>query len=212
MNKALALIGGGGHARSVIAALPGKGNLSGYVDIRPRDDMALFQSGLKWLGDDDCFLSKESPDRFEILITLVSGRDCSLDLRRKLIERYAAFSSPVVIAPTSWVGEGTDLGKGTVVLNHAVVNVNSSVGEHSVVNTGAIVEHDCKIGSNVFIGPGVVVCGGVEIGNNVYVGAGAVIRPGLRIADGSLVSLGASVFHNIVKPGTYLGNPARKIK
>lgn len=209
MNNArkIALIGGGGHARSVMAALPSGYDVSGYVDFQASGEMTL-----PWLGDDDTFLKNESPENYDVLFTVISGRECSLKFRRKLIERYSAFNSPVVTAPTAWVADDARLGRGTVVMHAAVVNTNSSIGPHCVVNTGAIVEHDCKIGSNVFIGPGVVICGGVEVGDDVYIGAGAVVRPGIKICSGTLVSLGASVFRRINVPGTYFGNPARKIK
>lgn len=207
MSKRLALIGAGGHARSVMAAMPRGINAAGYVDMSEAEDLHI-----PYLGDDETFICDFSPAEWDIFITVVSGRDCSLGIRRRLIDLYAGYGSPSIIAPTAWVAESAVVGKGTAVMHHAVVNTDSIVGEHSVVNTGAIIEHDCKVGSNVFIGPGAVLCGGVEVGDNVYIGAGAVVRPGVKIVSDSLISLGASVFRNIRVPGTYFGNPAHKIK
>ena len=204
-QKKIALIGGGGHALSVAAAMSQQPD--GYVDMLSNDAMPF-----PWLGDDSHFIDSCSPEHWQILITVVSGRDCSLGLRRRLIQLYQNYDSPAVKAPTAWIAPSASIEKGVAVLHHAVVNVNSRVGAHSVINTGAIVEHDCRIGSNVFIGPGAVICGGVNIGDDVYIGAGAVIRPGISICDGALISLRASVFRNITTPGTYFGTPAKRIK
>lgn len=202
----LVLIGGGGHANSVINALPAGLEAEGYVDIAPSAAMDL-----PWLGDDDTFLASDEAARSQVLITMVSGRSCSLEPRRRLIEKYSDLQSPVVVASTAWVSPAATLGKGTVAMHHSLVNCNTRLGEHCVVNSGAIVEHDCIIGSNVFIGPGAVICGGVGIGDNTYIGAGAVIRPGVKICAGAMVSMGAAVFRRITVAGTYLGNPAKKI-
>lgn len=207
MSKPLVLVGGGGHARSVMTCLPESLSLAGYVDFKESDSLAI-----PYIADDDNFLEEVSPMEYQVLMTVVAGRDCSLSFRRGLIERYKHFDSPVVVASDAWVADDAVVGKGTVVLHNAVVNAGSTVGSHCVVNTGAIVEHDCIIGSNVFIGPGAVICGGVEIGDNVYIGARAVVRPGIKVCADSLISLGACVFRHIRVPGTYFGNPAHKIK
>lgn len=207
MKKEVVLIGAGGHARSVMAAMPSDLFVAGYVD-----NAAIGSMDIDWLGADDDFIEANSSEKYDILLTVVAGCDCSMALRRKLIGKYNGFHSPVIIAPTAWVADDATVSDGTVVMHRAVVNTNTEIGKHAVVNTGAIVEHDCKIGSNVFIGPGAVICGGVEIGDDTYIGAGAVVRPGIKVCSGTLISLGAAVFRNITKPGTYFGMPAKKIK
>lgn len=201
----LVLIGGGGHALSVMEMLPEGLVPSGYVDIA---DVAAMP--LPRIGDDDSFIASATPAR--VLITMVSGRACSLAARRRLIDRYADYDSPAVIAPTAVVAGGVALGKGTVVFHRAVVNVGTVTGVHCVVNTGAIIEHGCRLGNNVFVGPGAVLCGGVTVGDNVYIGANATLRPGVAICPDSVIGLGAAVVADVVEPGTYVGIPARKIK
>lgn len=210
MTDQLALIGAGGHAASVVAAMPEVPCGLGYVDPR-RDENGALNLG-RYLGDDDSFLENCSPDQWEVLITLVSRRNISMDVRRKIIERYRDYRSPVVVASDAVVCSPEAIGQGTVVMHKAVVNVNAVVGPHCIINTGAIVEHDCRLGSNVFIGPGAVVCGGVEIGSDSYIAAGAVIRPGVGICAGTLVGIGSVVVRDIKQPGTYFGMPVRKIK
>jgi acetyltransferase-like isoleucine patch superfamily enzyme len=49
------------------------------------------------------------------------------------------------------------------------------------------------------------------IGNNVSIGTNATILP-VTICDNVVVGAGAVVTRNIVEPGVYAGNPARKIR
>ncbi len=200
------LIGAGGHAKSVLAALGTSRPAAGYVD---RAECAL---PLPYLGNDDDFISRYSPTQNELIITMVSGRSCSLQSRAALIERYKGCRFATVIAPTAFIALGAVIGEGSAVMHRAVVNVDTIIGCHCVINTAAVVEHDCRIGDNVFIGPGAVICGGVTIGNNVYIGANCTLRPGVSVSDNITIGLGAAVVNDLSEPGTYAGVPTKLLK
>lgn len=202
MSKKLVLVGGGGHARSLLAALGDDVEIAGYADMESRQEMEI-----PYLGTDSDCMALLDPAEYEVAITIVSGRDCSLGLRRRLIQSYSAFDMPLVIAPTAIVA-GCKIASGAQLMHRSVINVGTQIGACSIVNTGAIVEHDCSIGSNVFIGPGAVICGGVEIGDDCYIGANATVRPGIKICSGTVIGLGAAVVKDITEPGTYTGIPA----
>lgn len=206
MPRPIVLIGAGGHASSVVEALGKQAEVLGYVDFKP------FDSPLQWLGDDDSYIRAHRPGEHSLIVTMVAGRACSLEARKRLIDRYKGYTFASVTSGDAYIGSNVKIGEGSVVMRRAVVNVNTSLGEHCVVNTGAIVEHDCRIGSNVFIGPGAVICGGVEIGDNVYIGANATIRPGVTVCGNTTIGLASAVVRNITEPGVYAGNPSRKIK
>jgi len=202
MPKKLVLVGGGGHACSLLAAISDDVEIAGYADMEPREKM-----NIPYLGtDSDCIASLD-PAEYEIAVTFVAGRDCSPAVRRRIIERYAAFNMPVVIASTAIV-VGCEIASGTQLMHRSVINTGTHIGANCIVNTAAVVEHDCIIGSNVFIGPGAVICGGVEIGDDCYIGANATVRPGVRICAGTVIGLGAAVIKDITEPGVYTGIPA----
>jgi acetyltransferase-like isoleucine patch superfamily enzyme len=50
-----------------------------------------------------------------------------------------------------------------------------------------------------------------SIGNHVSIGSNATILP-VSICDYVVIGAGAVVTKNITEPGTYLGNPARKLE
>lgn len=199
----IALIGGGGHARSVMEMMPDGFTVCGYVDNAPIEDMTS-----TWLGNDDSFQA-ESPE-CPVHISLVWGSATDMSLRRRLIERYRKHPAPTLIASSAIVTPHTEIGRGCAVMHRAVIN-GAKVGDYCVINTGAIIEHGVRLGENVFVGPGAVICGGVTIGNDCIIGAGATIRNGVTIAAGVTVGMGAAVTSDITAAGTYAGVPAKPL-
>lgn len=200
----LYLIGGGGHAVSVLMAVPPGERVAGYVDFRASECMPV-----PYAGTDDEFLSGAGADCARVHIAVVAGTDMSL--RRKIIDRYGKLTPASVIAPSAIVTSGSEIGAGTAVMHGSVVN-GAHIGRHCIINTGAVVEHGVTLGSNVFVGPGAVICGGVTVGDDVFIGAGATVRNCVSIASGCTVGLGAAVTRSLDEPGTYTGVPARKVK
>lgn len=195
------LIGGGGHALSLIEAMPADDSLAGYVALDKSDVMPV-----DYLGDDSILSS--IADKFLFHVAFVYAGIPDLRKRGKLIELYenlnldffSVFADSAVITPNS------RLGKGCAVMHNAVVN-RASLGNHVIVNTGAIVEHDCCIGNNTFIAPGATLGGFVNIGENCFIGLGAKIKNGVKIASGVTVGMGAIVTHDLDTPGIYHGSP-----
>ena len=63
--------------------------------------------------------------------------------------------------------------------------------------------YDCEFNDDVFIGPF------VEIQKDVYIGSNSTILP-VTIADDVIIGAGSVVTKDIIEPGVYFGNPARK--
>ena len=120
------------------------------------------------------------------------------------------------------------------------IGQNSFVGPFVEIQKGVTIGENCKIqshtficelvtiGDNVFIAHGVMFIndkfssgrpsGGVKsawsktiIGDYVSIGSNSTILP-VRICDNVVIGAGSVVTKNINEPGTYAGNPAKKIK
>lgn len=197
------MIGGGGHALSVMEMVPSD-SFAGYLSLQPSEEMEL-----EWLGTDEDIHKWIEKDALFHVGFIYSGIPV-MDNRKRLIERYkmhgARFAS--IISPTAIVTRHAQIGEGCCVLNGAIVN-RATLGENVVVNSGAIVEHDCRIGDNTFIGPGAVIGGGVTIGQDCFIGLGARIKNGITIADNVTVAMGAIVLRDLREPGIYHGTPLR---
>lgn len=120
------------------------------------------------------------------------------------------------------------------------IGSNCFIGPFVEIQEGAIIGDDCKIqshtficdlvtiGNGCFIGHGVMfvndkfskggpargdrsLYGSTIIGNNVSIGSNATILP-VKICDGVVIGAGAVVTKDILEQGTYIGNPAQKLK
>lgn len=193
------LIGGGGHARSVVEEF-GPELFSGYAALQE----AAVPFGVPYMGSDHDV--KDSDCAVHIAIGFNDG--CRLTLRRKIIDFFDGIQLVTLFSHHAVITRNSKIGQGCAIMINAVVN-RSELGRHCVVNTGAIIEHDCRTGENVFIAPRAILCGGVTVGDDVFIGAGAIVRNGVCICAGASVGMGAVVTRNITVPGLYVGNPAR---
>ena len=102
------------------------------------------------------------------------------------------------------------------------------IGNRCKVQSHTFVCELVTIGDDCFIGHGVMFindsftkggpAGGdrnlwksTTIGNKVAIGSNATILP-VKICDNAVIGAGAVVTKDIVEPGTYIGNPAYKLK
>lgn len=208
----IVFVGAGGHARSILEAMTDTSNVLGYIDLKDcgglrRKDGTV----LERIGDDAHDHLPDCAKNNRLIISLVAGATCSLDLRKRVIEKYKGCKFATVVAPTAYVADDVTIDEGSTIMHHVFINCGSVVGKHAVLNTSAVIEHDCRMGDNVFVGPGAVLCGGVTVGNNVFIGANATLKPCINICDDVVIGLGAAVLDDITEPGTYVGIPAKKI-
>jgi len=113
---------------------------------------------------------------------------------------------------TSCKENNISLGKSNQVFANVYINSYVEIGNNNIINTSAILEHEVKIGSHNHISVGAKLCGRVKIGNRCLIGAGAVIIDKISICNDVIIGAGAVVVKDICESGTYVGNPARKIK
>lgn len=201
MNR-LVIIGAGGHGK-VIADIAEK---NGYTNICFLDDHA---SGICMnfpiIGTCDD-IERENDGDTDFVIGI--GNNI---VRKEVAEKHNA-DWTTLIHPSAQIAADVTIGKGTVVMAGAVVNVCTSIGNHCIINTGAVIEHDNSIDDYVHLSPRVALGGAVHIGRCTHVGIGASVKNNVDICDSCIVGAGAVVIHNITESGTYAGTPVRRLK
>ena len=98
------------------------------------------------------------------------------------------------------------------------------IGERTRIQSHSFICSTVEIGSDCFIGHGVMFINDkfidrklskeflpTKLGNKVYVGSNSSILP-VSICDDVVIGAGSVVTKDITEPGTYVGNPARKLK
>jgi len=120
------------------------------------------------------------------------------------------------------IGDGTFIGPFVEIQRAAAVGKRCKVQSHAFICELVTIGDDCFIGHGVMFINDTFSSGGpaggrrelwkpTKVGNKVSIGSNATILP-VSIAAGTVIGAGAVVTKDIVKPGIYAGNPARRIK
>ncbi|MBN4056220.1 acetyltransferase [Rhodothermus sp. AH-315-K08] len=209
----IVVIGGGGHATTVITAIRkgDKYRIKGYLDPADRGELL----GVPYLGDDSSFLAlkgEEEDNRVALGLGILNVEHARV--RHELMQRFRrhGWTFPAIRSPDCIVNEEVAIGPGSLLADGVIVNSRVKIGEGVIVNTGASIDHDCEVGDQVHIAPGATISGGVRIEDRVIVGAGATVIEEICVAAGTHIGAGAVVVRNIELAGLYVGNPARRIR
>ena len=199
MNR-LIIIGAGGHGKVIAdAALK-----NGYTNICYIDDHATGDvMGFPIIGT-SADIERLNDGSTDFIIGIGNN-----EVRKTIAETHNV-NWVSIVHPSAQIAFNVEIGKGTVVMANAVVNVCATVGEHCIINTGAIVEHDNVIENYAHISPNVALGGTVRIGSLTHVGIGATVKNNTEICSECTIGAGAVVVKNIKEPGTYVGVPVRK--
>lgn len=207
-KQQIILVGGGGHAKSVIDVMEAEDRwaIIGVVDVRSKVGETI--SGYPIIATDD-ELGELAKQYQYFFITL--GQLKSPSLRVSLFQKLKSLeiTLPIIISPRASISRRAVIHEGTVVMHHAFVNVDAVVGMNCILNTGCIIEHDVIVGNHCHVSTGAVINGGCIIGDEVFVGSKAVIKQGIRIGGDCIIGAGAVVVKDTEAGGTYVGNPAR---
>jgi sugar O-acyltransferase (sialic acid O-acetyltransferase NeuD family) len=208
--KPVVVVGAGGHAVVVLAALQAVNvAVAGLLD----SDSSRHGSqilGVDILGDDNIV---RSAGVSEFALVNGIGGTLNTDERRRVFEKFRTigFEFPPVVHPSAIGANLAELGDGAQVMAGAVLQPRTRIGANTIVNTGALIDHDCTLGDHVHIAPGATLSGGVSVGPGVMIGAGATIIQNVVVGDGAFVAAGATVVSDVAAGARVGGTPARKI-
>ncbi|OSZ82165.1 UDP-3-O-(3-hydroxymyristoyl)glucosamine N-acyltransferase [Chitinophagaceae bacterium IBVUCB1] len=120
------------------------------------------------------------------------------------------------------IGDDCFIGPFVEIQKDVTIGSRTKVQSHSFICELVSTGDDCFIGHGVMFINDLFAKGGpargdktlwkeTKIGNHVSIGSNATILP-VSICDNVVIGAGAVVTKNITEPGTYAGNPAKKIK
>lgn len=123
--------------------------------------------------------------------------------------QYARYIHPqhFSLSPTE-----LEIGEGSLTYPFCQYSRHLKIGKHALIISDCILGHDSVIGDFFTSTARLNMGGGCTIGDRVYIGMSVSIRDKITICDRAVIGMGAVVVQDIVEPGVYVGNPARKIK
>ena len=113
------------------------------------------------------------------------------------------------IGPFVEIQKNVRIGQRTKVQSHAFICELVTIGDDCFVSHGVMFVNDLFAGGGP-AGGDQTKWKSTTIGNHVSIGTGATILP-VNICDNVVVGAGSVVTKEITEPGTYAGNPARKL-
>jgi len=186
MKEKIILIGGGGHCSACVDVIEQEGRftIAGIVDVPEKKQHNILGYSVIGSDADLAELIKTFPN---VLITLgqIKSPTRRMELFNKLKRMGALF--PVIQSPLAYVSPHAQIGEGTIVMHHALINAGARVGRNCIINTRALVEHDAVIEDYCHISTGAVVNGGVIIGSGSFFGSGAVSKEYTSIPSNSFI-------------------------
>jgi sugar O-acyltransferase (sialic acid O-acetyltransferase NeuD family) len=211
-EKALALVivGAGGFGREVYWLVSEinrqrlRWHVVGFLDDNPRAlDGIDFPAAV--LGPIEAYATM--PETFAV---------CAIgnpQVRRTVVARMDKLGAQwaTLIHPSSFLGTGSSIGEGSVLLPSAGVTVNASVGRHVHLNFNSIAGHDAKIGDFCTIAPLVGISGNVVLEEGVFVGSHAVVLPKAHVGAWAQVGAGSVVLRHVPPETTVFGVPAKPV-
>lgn len=204
-NK-LIIIGASGNGR-VAADIALKMNKWQSIAFLDDDEDIKFSMGIDVIG--------KSSDAFKYLndceIFVAVGSNLAREKTQSELEVRGA-NIPILIHPSTIIGEQVEIGTGTVVMAGAIINCCSKIGRGCIINTAATIDHDNVIEDYVHISPGCHLAGTVYVGRGTWLGIGSIVCNNVNITSKCKVGAGAVVIKNISEIGTYVGVPARRIE
>jgi sugar O-acyltransferase (sialic acid O-acetyltransferase NeuD family) len=203
MNKheKVYILGGGGHAKVVIATL----RAAGFTRLQVLDDNEL-RRGQRVLdvpitGPLTAITKADIP---QAIIAIGDNRK-----RREIAKRFDRVTWLSVVHPTACIDRTATLGPGGVVFAGAIIQPETRIGAHAIINTGATIDHDCRIGDYAHLAPGCHLCGNVELGEGALLGVGSAIIPGKHVGAWTTVGAGAVIVNDLPSGVIAVGNPAQ---
>lgn len=211
MNQPLILLGSGGFAREVAAAVAAintfspEWNLLGFLDDNPVLHGAEV-ANLPVLGP-----LEWAQDHRDVMVVACMGSPKNYACRKTVVDRLDIEQQryATLVHPGASVGNSCTLGVGSVLLAGAVLTADVRVGSHVTVMPHALLTHDNRVDDFASLTGGVKFAGGVHIEEGAYIGAGAMVDAGVTVGAWSQIGSASLVRHDVPAGQVWLGTPAR---
>lgn len=191
-DRAIILLGAGGHAESCIDVIEllGAFEIAGLLASAAEVGREILGHAVIGTDDEMTLVRDRCPNAL-----VVVGQIESPVPRVRLFERalQVGFGMPCIASPRAYVSRHAAVGAGTIVMHAAVINAGAAVGRNCIVNSHALIEHGAVIGDHCHVSTGARINGGARVGAGSFVGSGVVVREGVEIGEHSVIGMGQVV-------------------
>ena len=201
MKSQAIVIGAGGHARVVGAALCALGvEIAGFFDDSfDGAEEAICGASLIGMLEDALRFETDSYDAY-----IAIGDN---EKRAEVVEqlRRAGYALPALVHPMSLLERNCRVGEASHVCIGAILGSQVCIGKGVIVNTGSSVDHESIISDFAHLAPGAILGGRVRIGEGAFIGIGARVAEKLSIGRGAVVGAGTVVLRDVADGARVVG-------
>ena len=151
----------------------------------------------------------ETPTRLSIAV-----RDVTFGPRVKIVEPVNLYGCTIAedcfIGPFVEIQTDVTIGPRTKIQSHSFVCELVTIGADGFIGHGVMFINDRFAKGGPAMGDR-SLWASTRIGDRVSIGSNATVLP-VDVCDDVVIGAGAVVTKNIVEPGVYAGNPARKLR
>jgi len=134
LEKKIILVGGGGHCKSCIDVIEqqGKYQIAGIVDLQGKLHQKIL--GYEIIAtDDDLPRLVNEYENFLITLGHIKSPEKRIRIFQTLKELRAKL--PVIISPLAYISKHAEIGDGTIIMHHALINAGAKIGSNCIINT-----------------------------------------------------------------------------
>jgi len=202
--KKIIVIGAGGHATSLVETIISSGNeILYFVDN--------FKAKEKLLGYNIEKKILKVNKKIDIVIG-IGDNNKRQEIYLYLLNTISEINFPTIIHPSASVSRFSKIGKGSVILQNAMVGANSHIGNFCILNSSSGLDHDCKMSNFSSLAPSSVTGGNVRIGLRTALGINASILHKTNIGNDVVIGSNSHVNKDIDNNLVVYGTPARIIR
>jgi sugar O-acyltransferase (sialic acid O-acetyltransferase NeuD family) len=185
-RKQIILLGGGGHCESCIDVIEQSGEyeIIGILDMPEKVGRKILNTFIIGI-DEDIVKFKKTVKYYFITVGQIRSAERRI-LLYNLLKKHK-IQIPTINSPNAYVSPHSQIGGGTIIMHHAIINAGAKLGNNCIINSRALIEHDAIIGNHCHISTGAIINGEVKVGDQTFFGSGAVAIQGSIIPDNSFI-------------------------
>lgn len=211
--KKLAIVGAGGLGREVFCMIQAINSVEptwefiGFFDDGKvqgsRNEYGEILGGIEEINNYN--------EKLAVVIAIANGKILEA-IHRKIENEQIYF--PNIITPNALFYDKMSLkiGVGNIIGFQCIFSCCVEIGNFNIFSVGVTVGHDLKMGNYNAITNRCSISGQVSIEDRTFWGATSMVLPSKKVASDSIIGAGCVVHKDLLVCGTYVGNPAKKIK